>query len=260
MPDLLAAVAATFVLSLILASVLLRWRCRRIGPPFARHARPWAVLIVVATAIASAGAGLLLAAVSHHTVAAYAGLVVAAGLRFANVPPRGNRDLRPRSALASLPTLPFSRLYDRMGDDMREWCDIRIAAARPKPQWIADAALYYWGQVRGRLKDDRELAQLSWLRESITHKVGIIRLIYLDTSPELVLQALQTQAVTKGRRKYTDEDLQRLGRRLESDALNELNLFLGYSYRSGIYKLPIYPSRPPEPRKTRHAVRVLSAQ
>src|SRR5579864_2224833 len=260
MPNLLAAAAVTFVLSLALASVLLWWRCRRKGRPFAPHARPWALLIVVATAIASAGAGLLLAAVSHRTSAAYAGLVVAAGLVFARVPPRGDLDLRPRSALASLPTLPFSRLYDLMGDDKQEWCAIRIAAARPNPQWIADAALYYWGQVRGRLKGDWKLAQLSRWRESITHKVGIIRLIDLDTSPELVLQALQTQASTQNRRKYTEEDLQRLARRLESDALNELSLFLSYTYSLRVYNLPVYPSRPPDPRKTRHAIRVLSAQ
>jgi len=45
-------------------------------------------------------------------------------------------------------------------------------------------------------------------------------------------------------RRYADDDLPRLARRLESDALNELNLFLAAVYRLGYHKLLIYPFRP----------------
>ena len=67
MPNMWVGVVGTFVLSLILASWFLWLRCRGVGPPFGPHARWWALLIVVATAIVSAGVGLLVAAVSHET-------------------------------------------------------------------------------------------------------------------------------------------------------------------------------------------------
>jgi hypothetical protein len=60
--------------------------------------------------------------------------------------PQRDRDLLPRT-WPSLLTLPFSRLYDRMGDDMQDWCDTRLRAASAKPQWISDAVIYYHNQV-----------------------------------------------------------------------------------------------------------------
>ena len=51
--------ALTFALSLPLACVLLRWRCRGIGPPFGPRARYWAMVIVLATAGVSALVGTL---------------------------------------------------------------------------------------------------------------------------------------------------------------------------------------------------------
>jgi hypothetical protein len=45
--------------------------------------------------------------------------------------------------------------------------------------------------------------------------------------------------------KYNDDDPQRLARRLEVEALNELHLFLAYAYRLGYHKMLIYPFRPP---------------
>ena len=155
MPNMLAGVVGTFVLSLILASWFLWLRCRGIGPPFGPHARLWALLIVVVTAIVSAGVGLLVIAVSHETSAALAGLVVPGGLLLTSVSP-------PRDRLrAGWLTRPFSNLYDAMGDDMQDWCDIRIRTASAKPQWIADAAKYYYDQVAGRLKDRRAREELT---------------------------------------------------------------------------------------------------
>lgn len=164
---------------------------------------------------------------------------------FAKVPPQRDLDMLPRT-LASLPTLPFSRLYEQMGEDMQDWIDIRVQAASAKPQWIADAATYYWNQAR-RLEGGPAWDRLSGWQESIAHKIGLVRLIDQDIGPELLPN-------------YTEEDQLRLARRLEVEALNELNLFLSYVYRLGYYKMPIYPFRPPTVGKTRHAVRVLSAQ
>jgi hypothetical protein len=131
-----------------------------------------------------------------------------------------------------------------MGDDMQDWCDTRLKAASAKPQWIADAVTYYYDQVRGGLKDGQALADLGRWQDSITHKIGIVRLISLDTTPARMREALQMRASTQHIRKYTGDDLPRLARRMESDALSELHLFLAYVYRLGNHKLLIYPFRP----------------
>jgi len=237
MPDFVVGVVGTFVLSLILAYGFLRLRCRRIGPPFGPRARPWAFLIVVGTAILSAGVGLLIVAASDHVHAAYFGIIVPGGLWFSKIPPE---HLVPRT-IADWLTLPFRRLYDRMGDDMQAWCDTRLRAAEVKPQWIADAVTYYYDQVRGRLKDERARTRLDDWQESITHKIEIVRLIDLDTTPARLQEALQKRPSMP---KYADDDLPQLASRLVSDALNELHLFLMYIYRRGYHTLLIYPFRP----------------
>ncbi len=249
MPNVVVGVVATFIVSLFLASWFLRLRCRGIGPPFGRRARPWALFIVVGTAVVSSGAGLLIVAASNHVHAAYAGIAGSAGLWFPRMPPQ---DLTPRTLGAWL-ALPFSRLYDRMGEDMQDWCDTRIRAAAPRPQWIADAATYYYHQVRGRLKDGQARSRLDDWQESITHKIGVVRLIELETTSVRLGEAMQKHYSTQNIRKYADEDLPRLARRLNSDALNELNLFLAYLYRRGYHKLLVFPFRPgaqrPQPRR-----------
>jgi hypothetical protein len=240
-PGYLVGAVGTFVVSLFVAYWFLRLRCRGIGPPFGRRARPWALLIVVGTAVVSAGVGLLIVGASDHVHAAYTGVLVPVGLWFPKMPPQ---DLTPRTLGAWL-ALPFSRLYDRMGEDMQAWCDTRIRAAKPKPQWVADAVTYYYDQVRGRLKDRRSLAQLGDWQESITHKVGIARLILLDTTPARLREAMQNHPSTQKRTgNYTADELLEMARRLESDALNELSLFLVYIYHLGYYDLLIYPFRP----------------
>ena len=240
MPDFLVGIVGTFVLSLILAYGLLRLRCRRIGPPFGPRARPWALLIVVGTAMLSTGVGLLIVAASDHIHAAYVGIIVPGGLWFSKMPPE---HLVPRT-MADWLALPFRRLYDRMGDDLQGWCDTRLKAASQKPQWIADAATYYYDQVRGRLKDGRARARLANWQESITYKIEIVRLIELETTPARLREALRKHPFLPDARNYADEDLPQLASRLESDALSELNLFLGYVYRLGHHKLLIYPFRP----------------
>ncbi len=233
----------TFALSLIVACGFLRVRCRGIGPPFGPRARYWAFFIVVSTALVSAGVGLLIMAASHNTGAAFVGIIVPGGLGLGRLPPQRDLDMRPL-ALSSLLTLPFSLLYERMGDDMQDWCDTRLAAASAKPQWIADAVTYYHNQVARRLRDPQARADLDGWQLSITHKIGIVGLIGRYTDPARVRAALQLHPSTQDTGKYSDNDLPRLARRLEADALNELGLFLSSIYRLGHHKQLTYPFRP----------------
>ena len=233
----------TFALSLILAYGLLRLRCRKIGPPFGPHARYWTFFIVMSTAIASTAAGLVIVAASHHDPAAYVGIAVPGGLWFRRLPPQRDRDLLP-PRWSSLMTIPFSRLYDRMGDDLQDWCDIRLRAAAGEPQWISDAVIYYHNQVAARLRDGQARAAVDSWRNSIVHKIGIVRMINLDTTPARLRAALQGHPSTQHIGGYTDADLDRMADRLEVEALNELHLFLAYVYRLGYQNMLIYPFRP----------------
>jgi hypothetical protein len=228
----------TFVVSLVFACVFLKMRCRGIGPPFGPHARPWGLFIAVATALVSVGFGLLILAASHQTSAALAGIVVPGGLWLTSVSP-------PRDRLrAGWLTRPLSHLYDAMGEDMQAWCDIRHRAAVEEPQWISDAATYYYEQVKGRVKDQRALDELRDWRDSIVHKISIVRLINLETTPARLHDSLLKHPSTQNQRRYAGDDQQRLSRRLESDATNELDLFLARVYRLGYHKMLIFPFRP----------------
>ena len=240
MPGLVLGGIGTFILSLIVAYMFLRMRCRGIGPPFGRHARYWASFIVASTALVATAVGVLLLAAGR--VPAFVGVVVPGGLWLTKVPPQRDRDMEPRTWTSVL-TLPFSRLYDRMGEDMQDWCDTRIEAAKPKPQWIADAAQYYWHQM-SRVTDPKARADLDRWRDSIAHKISMVRLIDLDPGRDRLAVHLRLHHSTQDTRKYDDGDQARLARRLVSDALNELNLFLAYAYRLGYHKMLVYPYRP----------------
>ena len=71
-----------------------------------------------------------------------------------------------------------------------------------------------------------------------------MRLIGLDTTPARLQAALAMHPSTQHVRKYAGDDLPRLTTRLETEALNELHLFLAYVYRLGHHRLLIYPFRP----------------
>jgi hypothetical protein len=242
MPSWVADVVVTFALSLILASGFLRRPCRGHGHPFGPRARPWAFLIMAETAIVATGVGLLIAAASRDITAVYAGLIVPSVLWRITLPLQ--RDAVPARTPGAWLTLPFGRLYDRMGDDMEEWSETRVAAASVKPQWIADAVEYYDNQVQSRLKDNKARADLGRWRERVVHKIGVTRLIGQDASLTQVRTELQMHDSTRRIRIDDDGDLQWLADRLETEALNELKLFLKYLYRLGYHKLLIYPFRP----------------
>ncbi len=243
MPSWVVSVAGTFVLSLILAYGFLRLRCRGIGRPFGPRTRYWAFFIVVATAVVSTGVGLLIVISSNH-VPAYVAIIVPSGIWLRKLPPQRDRNMLPRN-LTALLSLPFSQLYDRMGDDMEVWCDTRLRAASPNPQWISDAAQYYYNQVASRPGEWRARPSLDRWLDSITHKISIVRLINLDADTGRLRAALQMSASTQSVTKYADDDLPRLALRLETEALNELHLFLAYVYRLGYHTMLIYPFRPP---------------
>jgi hypothetical protein len=248
-------VAVTIVVSLVSAYGFLRLRCWRMGNPFGRRARWWAIGVVVLTAAISTGVGLAAIAAGGHTIAAYVGLILPSGLWLGKA--SGRRLYRTESGwiehLTALLTLPLRRLDDRMGDDMQEWCDARLMVASRMPQWLSDAAGYYYSQVGGRVKEGGAKAELGCWRESIGHKIKVVRLIGLDTTPERVQAALQLHPATSGSRRYAVDDLPRLARRLTAEAENELNLFLASVYRLGYHRLLIYPFRPQDLPRARSA-------
>lgn len=256
MPNWVIGVAVTIALSMVSAYVFLLLRCRGAGYPFGPRSKIWAITVVVTTAAISTALGVAAVAASHHVRAAYVGLVVPSALWLGKASAQRSRrrgSLLPKPLAGSL-TLPLRRLDDRMGDDLQDWCDARSAAVSGNPRWVADAAQYYCNQVAGRLKDDRAREELSCWRESIQHKIKIVRLIGLDETPERLHTALQSHASTSNTRKYNLDDPPRLARRLHSEAQHELHLILASVYRRGHHKLLIYPFRTPQsPHRRRRA-------
>jgi hypothetical protein len=254
-----AETVATVAVSLVSAYIFLLLRCRGTGYPFGPRARWWAFAIIGITAAVSTGLGLAAVAVGQHGLAAYVGLLLPSGLWLSRASAhraqrRHGTSLLPQELVAWL-ALPLHHLEDRMGDDMQNWCDTRLKVAASRPQWLADAAQYYYNQVKTRLKDTQDRDQLNRWRESIAHKVRIVRLVNLDTTPERLRAALLSHPSTANTRTYSADDLGRLTSRLLVEAENELHLFLAYLYRLGYYKLLIYPFRkppaPPAPRGLR---------
>jgi len=246
--------AGTIVISLVSAYGFLMLRCRGTGNPFGRRARWWAAAIVLITAAVSSCLGLAAIAVGDHAIAACVGLILPSGLwlaRSSGLHSRldGSRLAERLGVLGVLATFPLRRLDDRMGDDLQDWCDVRLRAASRKPQWVSDAADYYYNQVSGLLRDKREKEQLSRWRESVRHKIGVVHLIDAEASPASVAEALRYHPATTDRRTYDPDDLPRLARRLMAEAENELCLFLARVYRLGYHRLLIFPFRPqPLPR------------
>jgi hypothetical protein len=242
----------TIAISLVSAYGFLLLRCRGTGNPLGRRARRWAITIVAITSAASTGVGLAAIAAGGHTIAAYVGLILPSGLWLGKV--SGQHSRHGGSGLpqhlVALATLPLRRLDDRMGDDIQDWCDARLRAAARKPRWLSDAAEYYDNQVGIRLKDGRARDQLTRWRESIGHKIAVVRLIGLETTTARLKSALQDHPATRDSRKYAVDDLPRLASRLIAEAENELHLFLALIYRLGYHKLLIYPFRPQPLRRT----------
>jgi hypothetical protein len=247
MPSWLIGVAVTVVLSLISAYGFLLLRCRGAGHPFGPHSRPWAIAVIVITAAISTVLGVAVVAAGHHVRAAYVGLVLPSVLWLGKASARRGRRpgrLVPRP-LAAYVMLPLRRLDDGIGDDLQDWCDARSRAVSGRPEQVADAAQYYYRQVAGRLKNDRDREQLYCWRESIRHKSAVVQMIGRGDRAGQVHAALQSHPSTSGTGTYDTADLPRLARRLQSEAENELNLLLAWAYRRGHHKLLIYPFRPP---------------
>jgi hypothetical protein len=239
------AVAGTFALSAVSAYVFLRLSCRKSGNPFGRRAKWWAMTVIVLTAIVSTGVSVAAVALSDHARAALLGLVIPSGLWIGQASSQrslGRTSTMLRSVV-SCATFPLRRLYDTMGDDMQEWCDTRRDAASRTPERVAAAAQYYYNQVAGRLKDSQARAPLDRWKESIDHKIHVIQLINLDTTQARLHASLQWHRSTQDYVKFAG-DPRGLAQRLQSDAQNELHLFLAHVYRLGYHNLLIYPMRP----------------
>jgi hypothetical protein len=71
-----------------------------------------------------------------------------------------------------------------------------------------------------------------------------VNLIDLEPGPRRLRASLQLHASTQLSRRYSEDDPARTARRLETEALNELNLFLAYAYRLGYHTMLVYPYRP----------------
>src|SRR5690348_12011178 len=228
MPGWFAGVAGTFVLSMVSAYAFLRLRCRGSGYPFSPRAKWWAMSVILLTAILATGVSLAAVAVTDHVRAAFLGLVIPSGLWIGQVVTQEGRQRGAawlRRLIACL-TFPLRQLYDRMGDDLQDWCDARLDAASKTPQRVAEATHYYHNQVATRLRNNQAREQLKRWRESIEHKASIIRLITLDTTPARLNAALQWHPSTRDSGRYTTDDLAYLADRLESEAQNELYLYL----------------------------------
>lgn len=181
------------------------------GPAHPRYSRPWAITVVVITAAISTVLGVAVVAASHHVRAAYIGLVVPSVLWLGKVSAQRARrrgHLIP-GQLADYVMLPLRRLDDGIGDDLQDWCDARSRAVSGRPQQVADAAQYYYRQVAGRLKDDRDREQLYCWRESIRHKIEMVQMIGRGEPVARVHAALQSHPSTSSTGKYDTGNLRR---------------------------------------------------
>jgi hypothetical protein len=243
MPIWVLDVVSAFALAIVESYGFLVLRFRTVGRPFGPRARWWAVTIILVTAAMSAGFGLAIAAVVHDSRAVYAGLVVPCGLWLGQTTESGPDRGPLARPLTGWATFLLQRLYDRMGDDMQEWCDARLSWASRSPLGLTDAVDYYYGQVSARLADERPRVPLDRWRESITHKISVVRLIRLESTSDRVRGALRSQPLSGGLATYVAGDPGLLAERLESDAKSELGLFLAYLYRLGYRDLAAFPAK-----------------
>jgi hypothetical protein len=227
MPGWVASVALTALLSMASACVFLLARCRGVGRAFGPTSKWWAFSVIVITCV----------------VATYIGLAVPSGLWLGKVAKqrerRRRRWLPEAEVLASWLTFTVRRMDDRMGDDLDVWCEARVRSACSSPRLLRDATVYYHDRIVRRWpKDDRRRQALDREKDSILHKVEVVRLINLDTTQQRIDTALRAHPATSplvGR--FTREDL---ANRLLDSGENELRVMLSDAYRQGRSDLLIY--------------------
>ncbi len=244
-----ASIAVTAALSVILSFVFLLASSRGVRRMFGPRSTRWATGLIAVTAAASTGLGVILAVTDVHIDAIYLGLVLPIILWLSNPNwvPGGGQEYG-----QNLLSAPLRRLYDRMGDDMQEWNDARLKAVAGRPDWVSDAASYYYRQVVTRQKGEVP-GELGHWAESIAHKASVVRLINLDVPQERLLLALRSHSSTSNLSRYEIDDYPRLAERLEFEAFNELSLLLGRIYRLGYRRLPVYSPGPAQPAAARPA-------
>lgn len=254
MPRWAVEAAGTFAISAVSAYVFLLLRCRGIGYPFGPRARWWALAVVLMTAIVATGLGVAAVAVSDHLRAVYIGVLVPSGLWLgkrsaSHSSRRGTTVLR---TFFTEVTAPLRHLNDRMGDDMRSWCEARSAMVGSSPELVYDAAEHYYLQVTNQVKDRQSHHDLDTRLGSIKHKVAIARQARLETTKAAVLHdSLQDHPSTRANKKYSPDDPVFLACRLESDAETELELLLARIYQLGYRRLVTYRGYKPAPQERR---------
>jgi hypothetical protein len=209
--------------------------------------------VVLMTAIVATGLGVAAVAISDHLRAVYIGVLVPSGLwlgkRSASYSSRRGTALA-RTFFTEV-TAPLRHLNDRMGDDMRQWCQARSAAVGSS-ELIYDAAAHYYLQVTNQVKDRQKHHDLDVRLGSIKHKVAIAQQARLGTTRSSVLHDdLQDHPSTRANKKYSADDPDLLACRLESDAENELELLLARIYQLGYRKLVTYRGYKPAPQVRR---------
>jgi hypothetical protein len=243
-PSGMLRLSVTFGLACASAIFFLFLRCHGTGRPFARHSRPWALLVVAVTSLLSTGAAFAGLALVSHLPGAFVGvgIVGPSGLWLSEI--HSQREER-RSLLRDLSTLWLSRLLARLHEAMAEdriaWCEKHVDEG-----WGADelsaAARFYQEYLRERMSPaERRRSRINAQVNAIEARLSTVELIENGAARTKVVAALQGSRVTKESRYSRNlDDLQRMADILHHDAERDLIRLLGSAYGAGLYRLPVF--------------------
>jgi hypothetical protein len=234
----------TFGLACASATFFLFLRCHDTGPPFARHSRPWALLVILVTSVLSTGAAFVGLVVVHHLPGVFVGvgLVGPSGLWLSEI--HSQREER-RSLLRDVSTLWLSRMlarhHEAMAEDRATWCEHHV-----DEEWSADelsaAARFYQEYLRERMSPaERRRSRINAQVNGIEARLTTVQLIENGAVRNKVASALQESRVTKEPRYSRNlNDLRRMADILHHDAERELVRLLGTAYGAALYRMPVF--------------------
>jgi hypothetical protein len=234
----------TFALACASATFFLFLRCHDTGPPFARHSRPWALLVIMVTSVLSTAAAFVGLTIVNHLPGAFVGvgIVGPSGLWLSEI--HSQREER-RSMMRDLSTLWLSRLlarhHEAMAEDRASWCERHV-----DEEWSADelsaAARFYQEYLRERMSPaERRRSRINAQVNAIEARLATVQLIENGAGRNKIVTALQEARVTKEPR-YSRNlgDLQRMADILHHDAERDLVRLLGTAYGAGLFRLPVF--------------------
>jgi hypothetical protein len=254
MPVEAVAIALTFVLACVSATLFLLMRCEGKGRAFGPTSRRWAVIVILLTSLLSAGGAVLLAALGQYVPAVILGLGVAApgGLCLGRI-----REGIPErhSVYSAAPTLwlgwLLARLSEGMAEDKFNWCERHVDAAWQTDQLIM-AAHHYHDYLSEVLSDeDRKRYRIRSLLQDIEIRLDIVLLIESHAPRSRIVTGLNKSRLGReARYQRCLDDLGRLAARLDHDARRSLERLIAAAYLSGLYRLsryapPVRDSAPP---------------